>query len=35
MKEWDTRELKQGMSEKSSVRIYRKWRAEIGGQENI
>ena len=35
MKEWDTREWKKGMNEKSSLRIYRKWRTEIGGQEKI
>ena len=35
MKEWDTREWKQGMNEKTSLSIYRKWRTEIGGQEKI
>ncbi len=35
MNEWDTREWKHGMNEKSSLKIYRKWRTEIGGQEKI
>ncbi len=35
MRECDTTEWKQGVDEKSSFRIYREWRAEIGGQEKI
>ena len=35
MKEWDTKEWKKGMNEKTSLRIYRQWRTEIGGQEKI
>ncbi len=32
-KKYDTREWKQGMNEKSILRIYRKWRIETGEQE--
>ncbi len=33
MRDLDTGELKREMNEKSSLKIYRKWRKEIGGQE--
>ncbi len=35
MRELDTREWTREMNEKSSLRIYRKWRKEIGGQEEV
>ena len=35
MREVDTREWKKQMEEKSSLKIYRKWRQELGGQEEI
>ncbi len=31
---WDTMKWRQEMEEKSSLKCYRKWRTEIGGQEN-
>ncbi len=34
-REWYTREWKQGMNEKYSLKIYRKWRKEIRGQDRI
>ncbi|XP_050714164.1 uncharacterized protein LOC126997158 [Eriocheir sinensis] len=35
MRELDTREWKRQMNEKASLKIYRKWRQELGGQEEV
>ncbi len=35
MRELDTKEWKREMDEKSSLKIYRKWREEIGGQQEV
>ena len=35
MRELDEREWKRGMNEKSSLKIYREWRKEMGGQEEV